>query len=132
MSVSEIHNTIFDRLSPKVIQEFTLNCFLHHKIKLRRNWGSGDETDQLPYKDVTFLQFTTPSANLQIGIKPKENQIVIMRTSKRARKLYLYFLKILQLMESNDYKPNFPTTSSDHIREALPKIPTPNFPFPRD
>jgi hypothetical protein len=120
MSVSEIHNTIFDRLSPKVIQEFTLNCFLHHKIKLRRNWGSGDETDQLPYKDVTFLQFTSPSANLQIWIKPKENQIVIMRTSKRARKLYLYFLKVLQLMESNDYHPNFPVHPVN-----LPKIPTP-------
>ena len=120
MSVSEIHNTIFDRLSPKVIQEFTLNCFLHHKIKLRRNWGSSDETDQLPYKDVTFLQFTTPSANLQIGIKPKENQIVIMRTSKRARKLYLYFLKVLQLMGSNDYHPNFPVHPVN-----LPKIPTP-------
>lgn len=106
MTVSE-HLVLFNNVSPEIIKEFTLNCFLHHKIKLIRNWGSSDESDQLAFKDTTLLQFCTRSNNVQILIKPKDKTIRILRTTSRGRKLFLYFTKILELMMTNNYRPNF-------------------------
>jgi hypothetical protein len=93
--------------SKEIVQQFTLDCFLHHKIKLRRNWGSGDETDQLPFKDVTLLQFVNKSNTFQILIRPKEGTINILRLTNRTRTLFLYFVKKLELMMRNEYHPNF-------------------------
>jgi len=109
MKISSIsHETrIFNNVSSDIIKEISLNCFLHHKIKLIRNWGSTDNTDQLPFKDVTLLQFTTPSTNFTIILKTKEGKITIEHFTNRGRKLYLYFIKQLQSIINNEYKPNF-------------------------
>lgn len=90
-----------------ILQQFILDCFLNHKIKLIRNWGSADDEDHLCYKDVTLLHFATRSCNFQMLIRPKENRIHIAHHSKRGRKLYLYFVKKLAAMITGDYKPNF-------------------------
>ncbi len=90
-----------------VVKGMILDCFLHHKLKLIRNWGSADETDQLCFKDVTLIQFVTRTTNFQIVIRPKEGRVMLMHTTKRGRKLFLYFLQKLQKMIDNTYLPNF-------------------------
>lgn len=90
-----------------ILQQFILDCFLNHKIKLIRNWGSTDDEDHLCYKDVTLLHFATRSCNFQMLIRPKENRIHIAHHSKRGRKLYLYFVKKLAAIMNGDYKSNF-------------------------
>lgn len=97
----------FQKVDSKILQQFILDCFLHHKIKLIRNWGSCDEADQLCFKDVTLLQFATPSCNFQICIQPKQFHISITHMTKRGRNLHLYFVKKLTAMIAGDYKPNF-------------------------
>lgn len=96
----------FTQLPPEIVKSFVLDCFLHHKIKLIRNWGRTDETDQLPFNQTTLLQFATKSVNFQILVKPDESRIIIRHTTSRGRKLYIYFVK--KLIEYNqNYKPNF-------------------------
>lgn len=105
-SVQEDGRT-FNNVPKELIQQFTLDCFLHHKVKLIRNWGSCDDSDQLPYKDVTLLQFATKSCNCRCIIKPREGTIAIGHSTNRGRSLYLYFVKKLQAMIEGTYKPNF-------------------------
>lgn len=94
-------------LPKDMIKDLVLDCFLHHKLKLIRNWGSVDNTDQLPFKDATMLQFVTNSVNFQILIKPKEGEIVLIHSTKQGRKLYLYFMEKIQSMRLGTYKPTF-------------------------
>ena len=96
----------FTQLAPEVTKQFVLDCFLHHKIKLIRNWGRTDDTNELPFNETTLLQFATKSVNFQILVKPAECRIIIQHRTSRGRKLYVYFVK--KLMEYNqNYKPNF-------------------------
>jgi hypothetical protein len=97
----------FEGLEEATIKAVVLDCFLHHKLKLIRNWGSTDETDELCYKDVTLLQFGTKSCNFQIIIKPKESTISLLHITNRGRKLYLYFIRKLEAIRNRNYKPNF-------------------------
>jgi len=91
-------------LTSTQIRQLTLDCFLHHKLKLRRNWGQTDETEQLSYSTTTLLQFITKSCNFQILIKPKEKRVILIHSTKRGRKLFIYFnSKILQLR--NTFEP---------------------------
>jgi hypothetical protein len=96
----------FTQLQPEIIKQFVLDCFLHHKIKLIRNWGQTDDTDQLPFNQTTLLQLATKSVNFQILVKPAECRIIIMHTTSRGRKLYIYFVKKL-IGYNQNYKPNF-------------------------
>lgn len=95
----------FTQVKSQILRLFTLDCFLHHKIKLIRNWGMADDTDQLPFNNTTLLQFTTPSANVQILIKPKEARIIILHMTKRGRKLYLYFVEKLSEYTKDHFEP---------------------------
>lgn len=94
-------------VSQDVVKSMILDCFLHHKLKLIRNWGSTDETDQLCFKDATLIQFATRTVNFQIVIRPKERRVMLMHTTKQGRKLFVYFLDKLKKMIDNNYLPNF-------------------------
>ena len=94
-------------VSSDVIKNMVLDCFLHHKLKLIRNWGSTDETAQLCFKDTTLLQFVTRTTNFQILIRPKEGRVMLIHTTKRSRKLFIYFQQKLQKMVDKEYLPNF-------------------------
>jgi len=76
-------------VSSDIVKDLILDCFLHHKLKLIRNWGSTDETDELCFKDVTLIQFVTRTANFQIVIRPQDKRVMLMHATKRGRKLFL-------------------------------------------
>lgn len=104
--------TIVSQIPQEIIKEFTLDCFLCHPLYLRRNWGSGDDKDHLPFKNVTLLQFKSRSGNFQIVIQPKTRQIIncevtyakygeitIAHHTKRSKPLFDYFLDKLTQIE---------------------------------
>jgi hypothetical protein len=107
MKLSTIDQEKKEFTCPEIVQAIALDCFLHHKIKLIRNWGSTDETDELCYKDATLLQFTNRACSFQLALRPKEGKVMIMHTTNRGRKLYIYFVRKIQAMLTGTYKPNF-------------------------
>lgn len=93
--------------SKAIVKDLVLDCFLHHRLKLIRNWGSTDDTDELSFKDATLLQFATKTVNFQIVIRPDSGEIMIMHTTKRGRALYIYFFRKITSMMESTHTPNF-------------------------
>lgn len=93
--------TVIWGISPEVVKEFTLDCFLHSKIKLRRNWGRTNQHNQLNFKDTTLLQFESRTANFQILIQPVGKlacSITLARHTKQSKPLFDYFFNKLKTL----------------------------------
>lgn len=93
--------TVITGMTQEVVKEFTLDCFLCHRIKLRRNWGMADDQGHLRFKDTTLLQFDSRTANFQIFIQPVGKQagtITLVRHTKQSKPLFDYFLNKLKTL----------------------------------
>lgn len=93
--------TVITGMTQEVVKEFTLDCFLCHRIKLRRNWGMTDNQNHLRFKDTTLLQFDSRTANFQIFIQPVGKQactITLARHTKQSKPLFDYFLNKLKTL----------------------------------
>lgn len=93
--------TVITGITQEVIKEFTLDCFLHSKIKLRRNWGRTDLHNQLDFKNTTLLQFDSRTANFQIFIQPVGKQactVTLTHHTKQSKPLFDYFLNKLKTL----------------------------------
>lgn len=93
--------TVITGMTQEVVKEFTLDCFLCHRIKLRRNWGMTDDQNHLLFKDTTLLQFDSRTANFQIFIQPHGKQagtITLVRHTKQSKPLFDYFLNKLKTL----------------------------------
>ena len=88
----------FKVTDPRIMKEIALHCFLHLKLKLKRNWGQVNEFNQLEFSLVTMLQFVTNSCNCQVLIEPNKRTVHLMHCRKRGRKLYLELHKTFQRM----------------------------------